>query len=57
MLTNLVFPLLGALVCSYVWLNLSKNAKIVGFGWLAVGIVYLAAITRGFRVAPRRLEL
>lgn len=54
--TNLVFPACGALVCTYVWLSLSRNAKLVGFAWLALGAVYLAIITRGFRVAPRRLE-
>jgi putrescine importer len=51
-LTNLVFPAAGALVCTYVWLSLSRNAKLVGFGWLAIGVLYLAVITRGFRISP-----
>lgn len=55
LVTNLLFPAAGALVCLYVWLSLSSNAKIAGFCWLAVGALYLAAITRGFRVAPRDL--
>src|ERR1035437_7014349 len=50
--TNLIFPLAGALVCSYVWLNLSAKAQLAGFGWLACGFVYLAILTRGFRLAP-----
>ena len=54
--TNLVFPACGALVCTYVWLSLSRNAKLVGFAWLAVGAIYLAIITRGFRIAPRQLS-
>jgi amino acid transporter len=54
--TNLVFPACGALVCTYVWLSLSSNAKLVGFAWLAAGAVYLAIITRGFRVAPRAID-
>ncbi len=49
---NLLFPLAGALVCIYVWMNLSKDAKIAGFVWLAIGILYLAYHTRGFRHAP-----
>jgi len=53
--TNLVFPAAGAIVCAYVWLSLSRNAKIAGFGWLAIGVIYLAAITRGFRVKPRAI--
>ncbi len=55
--TNLLFPSLGALVCLYIWLSLSTNAKIAGFCWLAVGTIYLAAMTRGFRAAPRELGL
>jgi amino acid transporter len=54
--TNLLFPLAGALVCSYVWLSLTTKAKVVGFGWLAAGLVYLAVLTRGFRVPPKKLE-
>jgi amino acid transporter len=53
--TNLFFPVAGTLVCTYVWLSLSTNAKLVGFAWLAAGASYLAVITRGFRTAPRSL--
>jgi len=55
LMTNLLFPAAGAIVCLYIWLSLSNNAKIAGFCWLAVGALYLAAITRGFRMAPRDL--
>jgi putrescine importer len=55
LITNLLFPAAGAIVCLYIWLSLSSNAKIAGFCWLAVGALYLAAITRGFRTAPRDL--
>jgi putrescine importer len=54
--TNLLFPLTGALVCSYVWMNLTGKAKLVGFGWLFAGMLYLAVLTRGFRVPPKKLE-
>lgn len=53
--TNLVFPALGALVCAYVWMSLTNKAKLVGFGWLAVGAIYLAVLTRGFRIPPKTL--
>ena len=46
--TNLLFPLAGALVCSYVWMSLTGKAKLVGFGWLLAGVLYLAVLTRGF---------
>jgi amino acid transporter len=55
--TNLVLPALGVLVCAYVWMSLSPKAMLVGFCWLAIGVVYLAILTRGFRTPPRVLEL
>jgi putrescine importer len=55
-LFNLLFPLLGALVCSYVWMNLSTKAKIAGFVWLAIGGIYLTLLTRGFKKAPKELS-
>jgi putrescine importer len=56
LLTNLIFPLAGARVCFYIWLNLSPKARLAGFGWLALGLIYLAIITRGFRIPPRSLS-
>jgi putrescine importer len=55
--SNLVFPLAGALVCSYVWMNLTGKAKLVGFAWLGLGLVYLAIVTRGFQTRPKQFEL
>ncbi len=55
-LTNLVFPAAGALVCLYVWLSLTAKAQLAGFAWLGIGIIYLAVLTRGFRTAPRELS-
>lgn len=49
---NLLFPSVGAIVCFYVWMSLSGNAKLVGFLWLAAGGVYLAIHTRGFKHRP-----
>ncbi len=53
---HLVFPLLGAAVCLFLWLNLTLKARLAGFGWLALGLVYLAVLTRGFRLAPKTLD-
>jgi amino acid transporter len=49
---NLIFPLLGASVSIYVWMNLSNHAKTIGFLWLIIGAVYLAIQTRGFKNKP-----
>jgi amino acid transporter len=53
--TNLVFPLLGALVCVYVWRNLNPRTLHVGGAWMGAGIIYLAVVTRGFRLKPKSL--
>jgi len=54
--SNLIFPSLGALVCTYLWLSLSMRARIAGFIWLFIGVVYLFLLTKGFRVAPKELS-
>ena len=56
-ITSLIFPALGALVCGYVWLSLTLNARLTGFAWLGIGVLYLAVLTKGFRIAPKRLNL
>jgi amino acid transporter len=48
-LVDLVPPLLGFLICFYIWTSLRTPAKIVGFAWLATGIAYGAWKTNGFR--------
>jgi putrescine importer len=52
LITNLLFPLAGAVFCCYIWLNLSSKSQIAGFTWLVIGVAYLAVITRGFRIPP-----
>jgi amino acid transporter len=47
--SDLVFPLLGFVVCLYIWLSLRTPAKIMGFTWLAIGLAYGAWRTGGFR--------
>lgn len=46
---NFASPLLGFGICLFIWLNLSRTAKIAGALWLAVGIVYGAIRTKGFQ--------
>jgi amino acid transporter len=48
-LSNFLPPVLGFLICGYIWLNLSLPAQIVGAAWMAAGILYGAVRTRGFR--------
>jgi len=48
-LGNLVPPILGFLVCFYIWLSLRPIAQMVGLGWLSLGFIYGAWKTKGYR--------
>lgn len=47
--TNLVPPVLGFLICLFIWWHLGRPAKIAGGIWMLVGIIYGAAKTKGFQ--------
>lgn len=42
-------PIGGFLICAYLWANLSDSARLIGCLWLALGILWGAIQTRGFR--------
>jgi putrescine importer len=44
-----LIPVLGFVICLWMWLSLSLLAQIVGGLWFLAGLVYLAVRTRGFR--------
>lgn len=44
-----VLPALGALVDLYLLTQLGPIALYLGIGWLVIGVIYLAVLTRGFR--------
>ena len=46
---NLLPPLLGFVVCLYIWWSLRPGAKLAGAGWLLAGVMYLLWKTRWFR--------
>jgi amino acid transporter len=54
---TLVPPVLGFLICGYIWLSLSRPAQIVGAVWMGLGILYGAIKTRGFRSELVNFEL
>ncbi len=54
---NSVSPALGFLICFFIWLNLSRAARIAGTIWLAAGIVYGAVRTKGFRAGLVSFEV
>jgi hypothetical protein len=44
-------------VCFTLWWGLDANSKILGFSWLAVGIVYLAILTKFFKQLPPSMTM
>lgn len=42
-------PAIGFTICLIIWLNLPLKTFIIGGSWMAVGIIYLAIRTRGFK--------
>jgi len=45
----LLLPLLGALTVGALWVNLEESSMELGLIWAAIGIIYLAFVTRSFR--------
>src|SRR5205823_301396 len=46
---DFALPMLGFLICLYLWLSLRWPAKVAGGAWLGAGVLYGAIKTRGFR--------
>ena len=46
---QLIPPVLGFLICLFIWIHLSHVAMIVGSLWITIGIAYGAWRTRGFQ--------
>jgi amino acid transporter len=55
--SGLAVPVLGFLMCSFIWLNLSRAALILGAVWMTAGIAYGAVRTRGFRAELVTFEI
>lgn len=52
-----LIPGIGFILTVWLWFSLSTSALMLGLAWMAVGIVYLAVLTRGFTLAPPRVDL
>lgn len=56
-LSNFFVPVLGFVICAFIWSYLSTPAKAVGTVWLAVGVTYGVYRTRGFRRELAKFEI
>ncbi len=56
LLQDAILPLIGFLVCGYIWWNLNHLAKTVGGIWFAIGILYVGYKTNWFRSAPVMID-
>jgi putrescine importer len=54
---NIVLPVIGFLLTSYLWTQLSSLALIVGLIWLSIGFLWLLGVTRGFQRPTPVLDL
>jgi amino acid transporter len=49
LLSDLVPPVMGFLICLLLWWHLNPRAKMLGTAWMLLGLAYGATRTRGFR--------
>ena len=48
-LSSFLVPVLGFLICGFIWIHLSHAAILLGVVWMVGGIAYGAVRTKGFR--------
>ena len=48
-LSGFIVPVLGFVICAFIWVHLSRPALLLGTIWMVAGITYGAFRTRGFR--------
>jgi putrescine importer len=48
----ILVPAVGAVIDVYLLTQLDSKALVLGFGWLAIGIVYLLVLTRALTREP-----
>ncbi len=56
-LSGLIVPILGFVICAFIWVHLSRPALLLGAIWMAAGITYGAFRTHGFRAELVTFEI
>ncbi len=52
----LVFPIIGLVADLWLMVSLDHLAIYLGLSWLAIGLVYLGFLTRGFSQQPPEMD-
>jgi putrescine importer len=52
LISDVLLPAGGFLFCFAIWISLPSQAKILGCVWFALGLIWSAIQTHGFRVPP-----
>src|SRR5580698_3608303 len=55
--TNFAFPVLGFVICLFIWRSLGPWAIVLGTVWMAVGVAYGAVKTKGFKTDLVRFDI
>ena len=55
-LSDAILPVLGFLVCFFIWISLPTPAKVMGGMWLITGLIYLFLRTHGFKQKPMMID-
>lgn len=53
----LICPLIGGAFTFILWIKLEPFALILGFSWIAIGLIYLAFSTKFFKELPAEMKL
>jgi amino acid transporter len=56
-LAGFIIPVLGFVICGFIWIHLSRPALVLGFFWMTAGVIYGAIRTRGFRAELVSFEI
>ena len=51
-LKHLILPTIGFCIIALLWLDLNEHSLLFGGVWALAGVIYLAWLTKSFRVAP-----
>jgi amino acid transporter len=52
----LLFPVLGASILIFVWTGFDRITQIVGFSWLALGLIIGAVKSKGYKEVPEAFK-